>query len=209
MGQSRLVAIRADSCQETQLEFQCAGVVQVVMEVLWSGYNEDSNCTSSLSVILEKSAVMSLGVVVCRGTSAVRVGMVTHVTDSLLMSDCCSQFGSHIMPTENAIANTTPVSVSGTLQFEIFTSWSLSRCKCLSKWCKKGWSDMFFQSLQHEVKAFFAKVPIEKGPKTGPIFRSRIEPAKRVDPLWVHSFCGLHFWPRRWSLFLGAVASCC
>lgn len=27
--------------------------------------------------------------------------------------------------------------------------------------------------------------------KIGPIFGSQIEPAKRVDPLWVHPFCGL------------------
>ena len=44
--------------------------------------------------------------------------------------------------------------------------------------------------------------------KRGPIFESRIEPAKRVDPLWVHPFCGPHSCPENGRCFLGALAVC-
>ena len=47
-----------------------------------------------------------------------------------------------------------------------------------------------------------------QGQKWGPIFGSPIEPAKRVDPLWVHPFCGLHSGPESGRCFLGALAVC-
>ena len=53
------------------------------------------------------------------------------------------------------------------------------------------------------------KVLIGTGQKLGPTFGARIEPAKRVDPQWVHPFCGLHSGPKCGRCFCGPLAACC
>ena len=56
---------------------------------------------------------------------------------------------------------------------------------------------------------FLPKLLIGTDEKVGPVFGSQIEPAKRVDPLWVHPFCGLHFGPKCGRCFCGLPVACC
>ena len=49
---------------------------------------------------------------------------------------------------------------------------------------------------------------MDTGEKIGPIFGSQIEPAKRVDPLWGHPFCGLDFGPECGRCFCGLPVAC-
>ena len=56
--------------------------------------------------------------------------------------------------------------------------------------------------MDYVEDAFFFKLFVGKVKKSGPIFGSPIKPAKRVDPLWVHPFCGLHSGPESGRCFL-------